>query len=75
MRESILPFALYAANFGFEYNRVRVALLIGSVCIGFHEILCSRSIALLKLAENLFACCRTLYSLDENSRIRTGRVD
>lgn len=53
-------------------NKVSPILYIGSIRIEFYEALSNHNIGSLKLAENLFACCRTP-SLGQNSRFKTGR--
>lgn len=52
-------------------NKVLAILYIGSIRIEFYEVLSNHNIGSLKLAENLFACCRTP-SLEQNSRFKTG---
>lgn len=52
-------------------NKVLAILYIGSIRIEFYEALSNHNIGSLKLAENLFACCR-IPSLGQNSRFKTG---
>lgn len=82
-----LYFSFYCTNRGLHYRsslnvtncgfwlsitKFRSSYIVHWQRIEFHETLSNHSIASLKLAENLFACCR-IFGLGQNSRFRIGR--